>query len=79
MADFNAWMNSADPTDPANNPVNPNVRSAVYCTAAREGPFGTVSFISDMATATFNPQEKIALNEAITCGVIDPDLPKKLL
>ena len=59
---FAQWM-----AVPSNNPVNPNVRYAVYCSALRNGGRAEEDFLRAQLDVTYNPQEAHAIIRALDC------------
>lgn len=65
---FSQWMQSSNPDDPDNNPVNPNTRYPVYCTALRNGGSAEKTFLENRLANCYNPQEIHAMSNALECS-----------
>ncbi|KAL4227197.1 hypothetical protein ACF0H5_015170 [Mactra antiquata] len=59
---FNKWMEN-----PKNNPIDPDLRSTVYCTAVAEGDEEEWNFVYEKYKAATVVTEKITLSKALAC------------
>ena len=75
---FSQWMQSSDPDDPDNNPINPNTRYPVYCTALRNGGSAEKTFLENRLTNCYNPQEIYAMSNALECSSSKEQMELKL-
>ncbi len=64
---FDQWKQAADPDDPAENPVNINLRYPIYCTCIRNGDDSDKTFLEERQQNTFVPQEYNAISSALEC------------
>ena len=65
LLQFKNWMSSANPD--TDNPINPGLRSVIYCTAISKGDEREWDFLWERLQKTNNANEKSTILRSLAC------------
>ena len=66
QSEFNAW--TLEPLPDTNNPINRNLRYAIYCTVVYNGGQAEVDFLNSIYANNYDPQERRHIRSGISCS-----------
>ena len=69
QAEFDAWRASPSP-DCAVNPINPNLRYAVYCAVLRKGDQAEYDFVDAQRRTCYEPHERLHMDSGLNCSPV---------
>ena len=66
LTEFQKLVNAADPIH--GNPINRNLRYAIYCAAIRDGPQSNYDFLNALYDDIYEPHERLHIRSGLSCS-----------